>query len=133
MFRPCWSGWRTAIGLSHRPRDGNVVSSLHCMNDPQPEGHMASYIQRRKFLATVGGAAAWRRAARARRPAMPVIGFLRSSWRADAAHLGTAVRKGLEETGFVEGQNVAIECRSADDHLDRLPALVADLLRRQAA
>src|SRR5262249_9640395 len=47
------------IGLSHRPRDESVVSSLHCMNDPQPEGHMASYFARRKFLATLGGAAAW--------------------------------------------------------------------------
>src|SRR5262249_7918339 len=46
-------------GLSPRPRDGSVVSFLHCMNDPQPEGHMASYIGRRKFLATLGGAAAW--------------------------------------------------------------------------
>src|SRR5215831_501349 len=45
-------------GLSRRPRDGSVVSSLHCMNDPQLEGHMASYIARRKFLATLGGAAA---------------------------------------------------------------------------
>jgi putative ABC transport system substrate-binding protein len=64
---------------------------------------------------------------------MPVIGFLRSASLADAAHLVAAFRQGLTEGGFVEGQNVAIEYRSAEDHLDRLPALVADLIRRQVA
>jgi hypothetical protein len=57
-------GWRRLL-LRHRPRDGSVVSSLHCMNDPQAEGHMASHIGRRKFLATLGGAAVWPLAARA--------------------------------------------------------------------
>src|SRR5262245_30561246 len=105
------------------------------MNDPQPEGHMASYIQRRKFLATLGGAAvvAWPLAARAQQPAMPVIGFLRDTSLANFAHLVTAFGQGLKEAGFIEGQNVLIEYRSAEDRAHRLPALVADLVRQQVA
>ena len=61
---------------------------------------------------------------------MPVIGFLRSTTLADAAHLVTAFRQGLKEAGFVEGQNVAVEYRSAEGRPDRLPALVAELIRR---
>src|SRR5215475_1979010 len=121
-----------AYRLSHRLDDGSVVSSFHCMNDPQPEGHMASYIRRRKFLATLGGAAvAWPLAARAQQPAMPVVGFLRDTSLADATHLVAAFREGLKEAGFIEGQNVLIEYRSAEDQPHRLPALVADLVRRQ--
>jgi putative tryptophan/tyrosine transport system substrate-binding protein len=91
---------------------------------------MASYIGRRKFLASLGGAAvAWPIAARAQQPAMPVVGLLRSG---DVPRdQGTAFRQGLKEAGFVEGQNVGIEYHS--DPTDKLPLLVADLLRRQVA
>ena len=91
-------------------------------------------MRRREFIALIGGAAASRPfAAGAQQPAMPVIGFLRSASLTDVAYLVTAFRQGLKEADFVEGQNVAIEYRSAEDHLERLPALVADLIGRQVA
>jgi putative ABC transport system substrate-binding protein len=90
-------------------------------------------MKRREFITLLGGAAMWSLAAQAQQTSVPMIGFLRSASLADVAHLVTAFRQGLKEGGFVEGQNVAIEYRSAEDHLDRLPALVADLIGRQAA
>jgi len=87
-------------------------------------------ITRRDFITMLSGTAAWPLAARAQQPAMPVVGFLRSASPAPDYRL-TAFRQGLKEAGFIEGQNVAIEYRS--DQSDRLPLLVADLLRRQVA
>jgi putative ABC transport system substrate-binding protein len=82
-------------------------------------------MRRREFLGVLGGAATWPLAARAQQPAIPMIGFLRSTSLAEFSHLVNAFRQGLKETGFVEGQNVTIEFRAAEDRLDRLPALVA--------
>jgi putative tryptophan/tyrosine transport system substrate-binding protein len=92
---------------------------------------MASYIERRKLLATLGGAAAWPLAARAQQQALPVIGFLNSGTREGFAHFLAAFHQSLNQAGFVEGRNVAIEYRWAEAEYDRLPALAADLVRRR--
>jgi ABC-type uncharacterized transport system substrate-binding protein len=88
-------------------------------------------MRRREFIALLGGAAvAWPLAARAQQAAVPLIGLVRSTSSADSVHIVAAFRQGLKQAGFVEGQDCAIEYRWADNQLDRLPALVADLLRQ---
>jgi putative ABC transport system substrate-binding protein len=90
-------------------------------------------VKRREFITLLGGAAAWPLAAQAQQSAMPVVGFLRSTPSAPFQNLVVAFGQGLKEEGFVEGQNAVVDYRYADNQIDRLPALVADLIHQPVA
>jgi putative ABC transport system substrate-binding protein len=90
-------------------------------------------MRRRQFIAGLGGAAAWPPAARAQQPALPVVGFVFPGSADVSAGWLAAFRKGLGETGYVEGQNVTVEYHWLEGQYDRLPALMADLVRRRVA
>jgi putative ABC transport system substrate-binding protein len=95
---------------------------------------MAIYIGRRELIVTFGSlAAAWPLAARAQQPALPVIGFVNAGSSGGYAGISSAFLRGLGETGYVEGRNVAIEYRWAENQPDRLPAMMADLVQRKVA
>src|SRR5262249_38635816 len=98
------------------------------MNDPQPEGHMASHIGRRKFLATLGGAAAWPLVARAQQAGkLPTIGFLGGSTASAQSEWTAPFVQRLRELGWIEGRTVAIEYRWAEGRSERFAEIAAEL------
>ena len=107
-----------------------IAQGLVC---PKRAASMTISIGRRELMIALCGAAVWPFAARAQQPGMPVVGFLGSRGPREDPQLLEAFRRGLKEAGYIEGQNVAIEYRFADNKYEQLPVLAADLIRHQVA
>src|SRR5262249_33253102 len=127
--------WRSTDRVSHSPGTGDQPQNREGARprraaDAARPRRRGDRVKRREFITLLGGAAAWPLAARAQQ-AMPVVGFVSGRSLASDAYLVEGFRRGLRENGFTEDQNVALEFRWADGRLDRLPAMIAELIERK--
>src|SRR5262249_55156785 len=121
------------VRAGDQPQDCQGARSRRAADAARPR-RRGNRVRRREFITLLGGAAAtWPLTARAQQPAIPVVGFIRDGTADASAGYVAAFRKGLSEIGFVEGQNVTAEYHWLEGRHDHLPALMADLVRRQVA
>jgi putative tryptophan/tyrosine transport system substrate-binding protein len=117
--------------LGHRARPIRCILCCRLAKGKKVPLGLGHQMKRRAFIGLVAAAAAWPVVAQAQRPAIPLIGYVSGRSPAESANIVAAFHQGLKEAGFVEGQNVAIEARFAEGNFDLLPALTADLIRRE--